>query len=70
MSTSPFFQDKEGTDKILAILETIEGLTSNFESVSPEKQAMYIQGMGLWTEDLQEAIQGLGNGTNTTTTTN
>jgi hypothetical protein len=64
---SSFFQDKEGTDKILAILETIEGLASNFESVSPEKQTMYLQGMGLWTEDLQEAIQALGNGTDTTT---
>jgi len=66
---SLFFQDKEGTEKVLAILEQIEDLANHFSSVDANKQKMYLQGMNLWTEDLQEAIEELGNSSTTTNST-
>jgi len=66
---SLFFQDKEGTEKVLAILEQIEDLANHFSSVDTNKQKMYLQGMNLWTEDLQEAIEELGNSSTTTNST-
>jgi hypothetical protein len=68
MSTSPFFQNSHGIEKVKDILSTIQTTADNFPSDDPAKQAMYIQGLGLWAQDLQEAIEEL-NGTSTTNTT-
>lgn len=69
MSTSPFFQNSHGIEKVKDILSTIQVTADNFPSDDPAKQALNIHGLGLWAQDLQEAIEELGNGTDTTTTT-
>lgn len=65
--SSPFFQNSEGIEKVKDILSTLETTANGYAEASPERQAMYVQGLNLWAQDLQEAIQALGHDTNTTT---
>jgi hypothetical protein len=65
MSESLFHRGSEGIERVKDILSTIQVTADNFPA-DPEKQAMYIQGLTLWTEDLQEAIQELGTTPTTT----
>jgi hypothetical protein len=53
------FQNCTEIERIRLIAGILEQIADNYESVDTEKQQMYLVGMDLWTQDLQQAVTDL-----------